>query len=527
MNLTATIRRLNDGRDLRASRDENPNFAGTLAKGLMILQAFVREARPLANSEIAARLELPRPTVSRLCRTLLEMGYLDHDDRIDRYFIGPAVVALGYPYVVNTPLLAHARPAMQALADEVHGAVSVGVAVDLEVVYVETCAWGTGTLARPAAGAFRAVAATAMGRAWLETLDAATRSALLVRLRCERPDEMRHCAAGIDESLARLTERGFAVNFCPCQGSQGNQESQDGAFRRRRGDRVGAGSAPAQPTARAQGHDRGVQSGQPRRHARRAPDSDRPPDGPQTAPRRPQTGSTPMTRTPYSSALIVGAGPGLGASLARAFTRDAGMRVIVAARSAEKLQAIADETGAAVMTCDATDAAAVAALFDAAERHLDSAPDVVVYNASQRVRGAFIEVDAAAVAKAVAVTAHGAFLVAQHAARRMVPKGQGAILFTGASAGVKGFAQSAAFAMGKFALRGLAQSMARELSPQGIHVGHVVVDGSIRQPGQAGEAQSDDRLDPDAIAATYLHLLTQPRNAWSWEIEVRPWVERF
>jgi NAD(P)-dependent dehydrogenase (short-subunit alcohol dehydrogenase family) len=234
-----------------------------------------------------------------------------------------------------------------------------------------------------------------------------------------------------------------------------------------------------------------------------------------------------MLTIPYASALIVGAGPGLGASLARAFIRAAGMRVIVAARGRDKLEAIAKETGAGVMTCDSTDADAVAALFDAVTEQLGSAPDVVVYNASQRVRGPFVEVDPAAVARAISVTAYGAFLVAQQAARRMVPKGKGAILFTGASAGVKGYPQSAAFAMGKFALRGLAQSMARELMPQGIHVGHIVVDGGIRPAGDAAMDGKDDRLDPDAIASTYLHLLTQPRNAWSWEIEVRPWVERF
>ena len=234
-----------------------------------------------------------------------------------------------------------------------------------------------------------------------------------------------------------------------------------------------------------------------------------------------------MPVTPYRSALIVGAGPGLGASLARAFTRDAGLRVIVAARQRDKLDAIGRETGAGVMTCDSTDAAAVATLFDQATQHFGGAPEVVVYNASQRVRGPFIEVDAAAVAQAIAVTALGAFHVAQQAARRMLPQGRGAILFTGASAGVKGYPQSAAFAMGKFALRGLAQSMARELAPQGIHVGHIVIDGSIRPSGGAADDAKDERLDPDAIASTYLHLLTQPRSAWTWEIEVRPWVERF
>ncbi len=233
-----------------------------------------------------------------------------------------------------------------------------------------------------------------------------------------------------------------------------------------------------------------------------------------------------MTAAAYRRALIVGAGPGLGASLARAFTCECGMRVAVAARRREPLEVIAAETGAVPLVTDASNGAAVGALFDAAAQALGGAPDVVVYNASQRVRGPFIEVDADAVARAVDVTAIAAFRVAQQAVRRMLPERHGAVLFTGASAGVKGFAQSAAFAMGKFALRGLAQSMARELSPQGIHVAHVVIDGAIRPAGMPNDGE-DLQLDPDAISATYVHLLAQPRSAWSWEIEVRPWVERF
>jgi NAD(P)-dependent dehydrogenase (short-subunit alcohol dehydrogenase family) len=233
-----------------------------------------------------------------------------------------------------------------------------------------------------------------------------------------------------------------------------------------------------------------------------------------------------VSAAPYRRALIVGAGPNLGASLSRAFVRECGMRVAVAARRRERIEAIAAETGAVPLVADASDAAAVGALFDAATQALGGAPEVVVYNASQRVRGPFIEVDAEAVARAVDVTAIAAFRVAQQAVRLMLPEKHGAVLFTGASAGIKGFAQSAAFAMGKFALRGLAQSMARELGPQGIHVAHVVIDGSIRPAGEPSDGQ-DAHLDPDAIAATYVHLLAQPRSAWSWEIEVRPWVERF
>jgi short-subunit dehydrogenase len=227
----------------------------------------------------------------------------------------------------------------------------------------------------------------------------------------------------------------------------------------------------------------------------------------------------------YRSALIVGAGAGLSASLARLFAGE-GMTVALAARSAGKLAALAQETGARTYTCDSTQRGEVDKLF--ADLDVGGAPDVVVYNASYRTRGPLAELDPAEVAKSIDVSAFGGFLVAQAAVKRMVPRGEGAVLFTGASASVKGYAQSAAFAMGKFALRGLAQSMARELSPKGIHVAHVVVDGGIRSARRAEPADAPDSLlDPDAIALSYLHLLRQPRSAWSWEIEVRPWVEKF
>ena len=169
----------------------------------------------------------------------------------------------------------------------------------------------------------------------------------------------------------------------------------------------------------------------------------------------------------------------------------------------------------------------MARLFSAVEA-THGAPDVVVYNASARARGPVAELVPAEVERAIMVSAFGGFLVAREAARRMVPKGHGAILFTGASASVKGYPLSAPFAMGKFALRGLAQSMARELAPQGIHIAHFVIDGAIRNPGRVEPAdRPDSMLDPDAIAASYLSVLQQPRSAWAWEIELRPWVERF
>jgi len=225
-------------------------------------------------------------------------------------------------------------------------------------------------------------------------------------------------------------------------------------------------------------------------------------------------------------ALIVGAGSGLSASLARLFSRE-GMRVAIAARNTANLAALSAETGAQSFACDAADPGQVARLFEDVESRLGM-PDVVAYNASARLRGSLIELVPAEVEHALRVSAFGGFLVAQQAVRRMLPKASGAILFTGASASIKGYAQSAPFAMGKFALRGLAQSMARELAPQGIHVAHFVIDGGIRNPGRTeAPDKPDSLLNPDAIAATYLHVLRQPRSAWTWEIELRPWVERF
>jgi NAD(P)-dependent dehydrogenase (short-subunit alcohol dehydrogenase family) len=219
-------------------------------------------------------------------------------------------------------------------------------------------------------------------------------------------------------------------------------------------------------------------------------------------------------------ALIVGAGPGLSASFARLLARR-GHKVALAARNTAKLAGLAAEIGATVHECDASDPAAVAALFEAA-----GSPGVVLYNASARARGPLIELDPAAVRRVLEVSAFGAFLVAQQAARRMLQKGEGCILLTGASASVKGFPNSSSFAMGKFALRGLAQSMARELHPQGIHVIHVVVDGAIRAVGRL-EGSPDSHLDPDAIAATMAAVMDQPRSVWTDEIAVRPFVERF
>ena len=233
-----------------------------------------------------------------------------------------------------------------------------------------------------------------------------------------------------------------------------------------------------------------------------------------------------MPDTPYRTALIVGVGGGLSASVARTFAK-AGMKIALAARRVADLAPLAKQVGGEAFACDAARRGDVVRLFGEVERAY-GAPDVLVYNAGYRTRGPFIDLDPAEVEKTLAVSAFGGFLVAQEAAKRMLPHKHGAILFTGASASVKGYAQSAPFAMGKFALRGLAQSMARELSPQGIHIAHIVIDGGIRSASRADPPDKpDSMLDPDAIAQTYLDLLQQQRSAWAWEIELRPWVERF
>ena len=226
------------------------------------------------------------------------------------------------------------------------------------------------------------------------------------------------------------------------------------------------------------------------------------------------------------TALIVGVGPGLSASLARLFAKH-GLQVAMAARDPNKLRQLAQETAGATFACEATEPEEVAALFDVVIA-TQGVPDIVVYNASARARGPITELDPGEVARAIAVSGYGGFLVVQQAARHMVARGSGVILLTGASASVKGYANSSSFAMGKFALRGLASSMARELSPKGVHVAHFVIDGGIRSATRAGSSDNpDSMLDPDAIAESYWQVANQPRSAWTWEVELRPWVEKF
>jgi NAD(P)-dependent dehydrogenase (short-subunit alcohol dehydrogenase family) len=226
------------------------------------------------------------------------------------------------------------------------------------------------------------------------------------------------------------------------------------------------------------------------------------------------------------TALIVGVGPGLSASLARLFARH-GLQVAMASRDPDKLQKLAEETAGVTFACEATEPEEVAALFEVVVA-TQGVPDIVVYNASARARGPVTDLIPEDVARAISVSAYGGFLVAQQAARHMVARGSGSILLTGASASVKGYPNSSAFAMGKFALRGLAQSMARELSPKGVHVAHFIIDGGIRGDARPDPANNpDSMLDPDAIAETYWQIANQPRSAWTWEIELRPWVEKF
>jgi NAD(P)-dependent dehydrogenase (short-subunit alcohol dehydrogenase family) len=226
-----------------------------------------------------------------------------------------------------------------------------------------------------------------------------------------------------------------------------------------------------------------------------------------------------MSRT----ALIVGAGSGISASFARVLAAH-GYRIALASRgAAQRSPGLPD---AIRIACDASRPDDVAQLFARCDAELPPLA-VVLYNAGFRARGPLVELAPDDVKRALQVGAFGAFLVAQHATRRMLAQGEGCILFTGASASVKGYAQSAPFAMGKFALRGLAQSMARELAPRNIHVAHVIIDGAVRGAGHEAAATPDSQLDPDAIAQTFWQLLQQPRSAWSWEIELRPWVEKF
>ena len=219
-------------------------------------------------------------------------------------------------------------------------------------------------------------------------------------------------------------------------------------------------------------------------------------------------------------ALIVGAGPGISLAFAEALV-EAGYAVGMASRNLEKLRPLAASVGAIPFMADASSADSIPRLFSSVDQSLGT-PDVVLFNPSARIRGDLLSLDMTAAAVAIQTTAIGALVTAQEAARRMLPRGRGTLLFTGATAGIKGFARSSVFAMGKCALRGLAQSLARELGPQGIHVVHFVIDGGV-------VPNSDDSASftPRAIAQSYMAAIAQPRGAWSWEIELRSSLEPF
>ena len=230
-----------------------------------------------------------------------------------------------------------------------------------------------------------------------------------------------------------------------------------------------------------------------------------------------------MTET----ALIVGAGPGLSSSLTYLLLKNK-FKVAIAARNVAKLATLAETSNVDVFTCDASNINQVQTLFKKLDKTLGT-PDLVIYNPSARVRGGIVEVDPEDTQKAINITCFGAFLVAQEAAKRMVKRGSGSIFFTGASASVKGYANSSVFAIGKFGLRGLAQALARELHPQNIHIGHFIIDGGIKADHrpERNDPGDDSMLKPEAIAETYLQFHRQHRSSWSWEIELRPWLETF
>jgi short-subunit dehydrogenase len=221
------------------------------------------------------------------------------------------------------------------------------------------------------------------------------------------------------------------------------------------------------------------------------------------------------------SVLIVGVGSGLSASLAR-LCASKSMKIVLAARNIEKLEDLINETNADAYACDSSNIESVENLFKEMDKKIGT-PNLVIYNPSARIKGGITELDAKKTQDAINVTCFGAFLVAKEAAKRMIKRKSGSIFFTGASAGVKGFANSSVFAMGKFGLRGLAQSLARELHPQNIHIGHFIIDGAIgRKPFGTYET-----INPDLIAKMYLEFHNQDKSAWSWEIELRTSVEKF
>jgi NAD(P)-dependent dehydrogenase (short-subunit alcohol dehydrogenase family) len=237
------------------------------------------------------------------------------------------------------------------------------------------------------------------------------------------------------------------------------------------------------------------------------------------------------------AALVIGAGDATGGAIARRFARE-GFTACLVRRTADKLgplvDAIAAAGGRAVpFGVDARDEEAVTALVETIER--DVGPiDVFVFNVGANVPASILEQDAKRYYKIWEMACFAGFLTAREVAKRMVTRERGTILFTGATASMRGSANFAAFAGAKHALRALAQSMARELGPRGIHVAHVVVDGAIdtefirtQFPERYALKERDGILDPDHIAENYWFLHSQPRDAWTFELDLRPWIERW
>lgn len=222
--------------------------------------------------------------------------------------------------------------------------------------------------------------------------------------------------------------------------------------------------------------------------------------------------------------VVFGVGPGLGASVSRRFAK-AGYSIAMVARNLEKLLPLVKEINSLgvkgiTIGADATVESDVLDVFARLEEEIGPVR-VAVYNASLRIRKPILKITSEEFIDAWKLSCYGGFLVGREAAKYMVTRGKGSIFFTGATASVKGFSNSAAFAVGKFGLLGLAESMARELQPKGIHVAHFIIDGVI------GRDPQDKKLAPDAIAEAYYQVHLQHRSSWSFKVELRPWLERF
>ncbi|MGZ6228598.1 MAG: SDR family NAD(P)-dependent oxidoreductase [Candidatus Binataceae bacterium] len=231
--------------------------------------------------------------------------------------------------------------------------------------------------------------------------------------------------------------------------------------------------------------------------------------------------------------IVVGVGPGLGAALVRRFAQG-GHPVAMVARSREFMDELAAEVKAAggrtlAVTADVGDAEQIARAFDTVRAEL-GAPEVLLYNAGSGKWGTIAEITPAQYEDSWRTNAYGAFLCAKQAVSDMIKHRRGVMLFTGATAGIKAGPKSAAFGPAKFAVRGLAQSLARDLGPRGIHVAYVNVDGMIDMPAvrsQMGSVKDEDLLKPAAIAEAYWHLANQDPSAWTQELDVRPFKEKF